>query len=141
MAWRVSNAFINLSDRNQQGIPKDTLQMDDVIDDMTSVSELSSLEHPRTGVALLLQLLSVKSRTRERTPCYFARGGGKASSRSSSTKVYVFACPNSSSGSNVVMMPFGGGTSQLNCLFFCSGTLLPHSVSFVFYCRPQHARL
>ena len=77
MAWRVSNAFINLSDRNQQGIPKDTLQMDDVIDDMTSVSELSSLEHPRTGVALLLQLLSVKSRTRERTPRYFARGGKK----------------------------------------------------------------
>ena len=61
MVWRVSNGFILLLDRNQQGIPKDTLQTDDIINDMTSVSELSSLDHPRTGVALLLQLLSVKS--------------------------------------------------------------------------------
>ena len=110
MVWRVSNAFINLSDHNQQGIPKDTLQMDDVINGMTSVSKLSSLEHPCTGVALLMQLLSVKSHTRERTPRYFARGRKKAASRSSSTKVYIFACPNSSADSNGVMIPFGGGT-------------------------------
>ena len=125
MVWRISNTFISLSDRNQQDIPKDTLQMDGVIDDMTSVSKLSSLEHPCTGVALLLQLLSVKPHTRELTPCYFARGGGKAASRSSSTKVYVFACPNSSTGSNIVMMSFGGGTIQTIFLFFCSRILLP----------------
>ena len=76
-----------MSDRNQQCIPKETLQMDDVIDGMTIVSELSSLKHPCTGVALLLQLRSVKSHTRERTPLYFAKGGGKAASKSSSTKV------------------------------------------------------
>ena len=131
MIWRVSNAFISLLDRNQQDIPKDTLQTDDVIDDMTSVSKLSSLEHPRTGVTLLLQLLSAKSHTRGRTPRYFARDWGKAASRSSSTKVYVFACQNSSTGSNGMMMPFGGGTIQTKYLLFCSGTLLPtHSHSF-----------
>ena len=110
VVWRVSNAFIRLLDRNQQGIPKDTLQSDDVIDDMTSASELSSLEHPRTGVALLLQLLATKSHIREWTPRYLERGGGKAAGRSFSTKIYVFVCPNSSTGSNVVMMPFRGGT-------------------------------
>ena len=141
MSWRVLNVFINLSDHNQEDIPKDTLQMDDVIKDMIRVSKLSSLKHPRTGVALLLELLSVKSHTRELTPRYFARDGEKAASRSFSSKVYVFVCPNSLAGSNVAMMPFGGGTIQPNCLFFCSGTLLPHSFSLVFYYRPQHTRL
>ena len=135
MVWRVSNGFILLSDRNQQGIPEDTLQTDDIINDMTSVSELSSLDQPRTGVALLLQLLSVKSNTRERTPRYFARGGEKATGRSSSTKVYVFACPNSSTGSNVVMMPFGSGTiSQCFCCF-AAQPFFP-SLPFLFELRP-----
>ena len=123
-----------------QGIPKDTLQMDDVIDDMTRVSKLSSLKHPRTGVALLLQLLSVKSHTRERTPGYLARGGGQAASRSSSTKVYVVASPDSLTGSNVVMVPLRGGTIQINCLFFCSRTLLPtHSNLFSTAGHNMHA--
>ena len=141
MVWHVSDTFINLSDRNQQGVPKYTLHMDEVINGMTSVSKLFSLGHLCMGVALLLQLLSFKSRTGEWKPRYFGRDGEKAASRSSSTNVYVFACPNSSTGSNVVMMPFRGGTIQPNCLFFCSGTLLPHSLLFVFYCRSQHERL
>ena len=49
--------------------------MDDVINGMTSVSKLFSIEHPCTGVELLLQVLSVKSHIREWTPRYFARGG------------------------------------------------------------------
>ena len=87
MVWRISNIFVNLLDRNQQDIPKDTLHIDDVINDMTSVSKFSSLGCPHTGLTLLLQLLSVKSHIRERTPCYFAGGMEKAASRSSSTKV------------------------------------------------------
>ena len=109
MVWCALNAFIRLLDRNQEGIPKDTLWLDDVIEDMTSMSKLSTLEHPRTGGALFMQLLSVSSHTREKTPRYFAGGGGKAAGRLFNTTVYVFARPNSSTGSNVVMMQFGGG--------------------------------
>ena len=97
--------------------------MDDVIDGMACMSKLSSLKHPHTGVARLLQLLSVKSHTREQTPHYFV------------------AFPNNSTCSNIVMMQFRGGMIQKECLFFCSGTLLLRSLLFVYYCRQHHARL
>ena len=119
----------SLSLYNANGVPTNALQMEEVKQGIPSLSELSTIEHLHTGVALLLQLLSDKFHARKRTPRYFARDGEKGPNKTPSTTIYTFTCTHSSAGANIVMMPFGGGAWLVNCLIFSCGSILPCSVS------------
>lgn len=97
------------SSNNSHGIRSDTLHNNTFITCMTSLSELRILDAPKEGSVLLLQLLSVRSHTKSRLPSYFNRNGVCDNQRVTTTKTYIFVCPNSAPGSNVAVLLFGNG--------------------------------
>lgn len=109
---------------------------------MVSLSKLSTINHPHTLLALLLQLLSVKSHTNKQTSCWVARSGEKGPSRTSRTIGYALVCSNSSTGSNGMMMAFGDSTMLVNRMFLgCGPTSLDHFLALDHRSQPARFKV
>lgn len=70
-------------------IETSTLYEYGLVSGMTSLGEISSLSKPKEGAVLLLQLMFVKSQTKDRVPIYFNCSGVCNNRRTSTTKPMV----------------------------------------------------